>query len=318
MRGSRLAAFVASVALLAGCGSGDDLKSRWLVLPEPPDTLSRDGFGTPEITELDLANWTYELNAIDVLDAFDAGVFPERSYAHPATPTGGYVLDFEDGSAVVELGEEATHKGVATLSLQFDGGGIYYSDANGDGFRDAMIVLDQTVTYYADEGAREAGTETEQRHTTSLLLLTYSEESIGDVFYVNTGPLTHISAIDTGFSVTTEEVDGFRDTIELGWPEGMPVRVDEHGGALTCSRSIDEIEAALEEIPIEMDYLNAFPDRSEILGYDEYALFPLPVNSAETNILLYSGHERMVFLLDGGDITRWTDYRCGWIARSGL
>lgn len=315
MRGSRILALIALPVLLAACGSGDDLKSRWLELPQPPEILTHDGIGTSEIRDLDLLNWTFELDNMQVLDTFDTGVFPERSYANPKTPDGGYLIDFENGSAVLELGEEASRSGVATISLRFGSDDVYYADANGDGYKDAMIVLDQTVAYYADDEAREEGREAAKEQMTSLLLLTYSEESVGDVFYVNIGSLTHISAIDNGFSVTTEEIDGLQDTIEIGWPEGIPVRVDDHGGAITCTRSMDEIEAATEKIPKKLDHLNAFPGRSEILGYDEYALFPLPADSEKTNNLLYSGYERKIFLLDGGDITRWTDYRCGWSER---
>lgn len=318
MRGSRRAVIAAGVLLLAGCGSGEDLKSRWLVLPKPPDTTTHDGIGTSQIRDLDLSNWTYELNSITALDAFDEGIVPERSYANPDTPIGGYEIDFADGLAEVELGPDATKSGVATIRLSFDEGDVYYSDANGDGDKDAMIVLDQTVLSYESDKARAAGVVREERSTTSLLLLTYSEESIGDVFYVNTGPITDVSALDAGFTVTTEEVGGYTDTIEVGWPQGIPVRVDDHGGALRCTDSLDDIQAALEQTPLELEVLNAYPDVGEIPGYNEHAVFPLPVDPTVTNSLLYAGYERVVFLLDGGDISRWTDYRCGWAARSDL
>ena len=310
MRGSRAAALVAGAALLASCGSADDLKARWLVLPEPPATAVRDGLGTGEITEIDLSTRSYRLADITVLDAFDSGITPERSY-----PPADYAFEFVGGEAQLDLGEDATRKGVATITLTFGPADVFYSDANGDGYQDAMIVLDQTVSYYSDDGARDRGAPSDETSTQSLLLLTYAEESIGDIFYVNTGPLASASARDTGFSVTTEPIGGLTDTIDLGWPEGIPVRIDEFGGAITCTHDVSEID--FDAVPTKANVLTAAPDASEIAGYDEYALFPLPADPQTTNMSIYAGYERKVFLLDGGDMTRWTDYRCGWTATSG-
>lgn len=302
MRGSsptRVAAAFAAAALLAGCGSADDLKSRWLVLPQPPETITRFGPGTAEIADLRLAD---EQFSVQLLDAFDEGAFPEGD--------GGFPLAFDDGRATVELTEGEVP---VTVRLSFAEDDVYYSDANGDSFQDALIVLDQIVLYDSADGAdREA---TDERRSTGILALTFSEGSIGDAYYLNVGPVDAVSAIEGGFTMTTGRVDGLRDTIEIGWPEGVPVRIDDHGGAIQCSRSIAEIEKAFEERPTELDMLTAAPGRSEITGYDEQAAFPLP---ADPDMTRAKGFDRMVFLLDGGDVTRWTDYRCGWTASSDL
>lgn len=281
-----------AAALLGGCGAADDLKDRWLVLPSPPETLTREGPGTPEIAGLDLLNWEFE--TITPLSPFGDDDYPTRLDLH-----------FTDGRAEITLGGEGTRRGAATLS--FDEDDIYYSDANGDSFQDAIIILDQEISY----GVEDDGGE----HTHGILALTYSEESVGDVFYLNLGPVDHISAIEGGFSLTTVEVDGYRDTIEMGWPSGVPVRIDEHGGAVQCVDSMEQIEKALEAEPIDLESLAAHPGRDEIAGYDEQALFPLPV---DPGALHHSEYERMIFLLEGGDIHRWTDYRCGWAAISDL
>ncbi|AZQ77173.1 hypothetical protein EJ997_07325 [Flaviflexus ciconiae] len=316
MRGSRLVALAAATALLGACGSGDDLKSRWLVLPEPPATLTNAGLGSPEIQDIDLLNLDFVIRGIQFLESFDKDVFPERSFAAAITPEGGYRIEFREGSATVELGEEAVTEGVANVDLSFTADDVYYSDANADGVQDAMIVLDQTVSYYSSEEDR--GSDPVREVTgTGLLILGYEDGGIRTAFYVNPGPITDVSAIDAGFSVTSS--DGrLSDTIEIGMPDGVPVRVDEFGGALQCTQSIDEIREAMKQDPIEVESLNPYPGVGETPGYEEFALFELPPDEHETNTLLVSGYQQVVFLLDGGDVNLWTDWRCGWVPQSEL
>ena len=290
MRGSRLL-IAAGVLALSACGAGEDLKARWLVLPDPPQEVTTVGPGTAEITGLDIDNMSLDVTVLeapveDVTEGFDQA------------------LTFREGKAELEF---VTGSGTVPITVEIED--RYFSDANGDGFQDAMIVLDQHVT-----GADTTPT-TSDEPSTAVMFLTYSEENIGQSFYVPTGPLEHVSAIEGGFSMTTTS-DGFSDTIEVGMPEGVPVRIDEHGGALHCATSIEEIDAALTQRPVKLDAVNAFPGLSEIAGYDEFALFPLPDRTANPEI--YGEYERMVFLLDGGDVTRWTDYRCAWVASSEL
>lgn len=300
---------VASVLALAACGSADDLKARWLELPTVPETLTHEGPGTPEIQDLDFGNMSLAVNDITFLDPFDRGVFPERTFATGLTPDGGYMLDFDSGEATLELGPEAVREGTATVSLSFDDSAIYYSDANLDGYQDAMIVLDQSVTYEDSDNEDSVGT--------GILLITYAGESGGDLYYFNPGYITSVSAIDSGFSMT-RVVDEQADTIQLGMPDGVPVRIDQHGGSVTCTSDMDEIDLALEQEPFEVETLAPYPGVGEVAGYEEYALFEVPIDPLATNNLLTSGYVQVIFLLDGGDIHRWTDYRCGWVAADQL
>ncbi|WP_182355173.1 hypothetical protein [Flaviflexus huanghaiensis] len=290
-------AIALGASLLAGCGSAEDLKSRWLVLPQPPEAVTRFGPGTSEIADLDLVGGTF---SVQLLDAFDPGVFPH--HGNSVLP-----MSFDSGRTVIDVDAS---DGPVSIRLSFTEDDIYYSDANGDTYQDALIVLDQTSLSYASEQSGIDGESAEERRGTGLLALTYSEGSATQAFYLNVGPLESVSAIDGGFSLTTGRVDGLTDTIEMGWPEGVPVRIDDHGGAIQCSRSIAEIEEAYNARPVGLKTLAAVPEKSEIAGYEEQAAFPLPGDAAVTRN--YPGFDRMIFLLDGGDMTRWTDYRCGW------
>lgn len=307
MRGSKAVALLAALAL-AGCGSADDLRARWLVLPSPPHTLTNTGPGSPEVTEIDLLNTSFALSDIEFMEPFDRGVFPERTFAAGLTPDGGYQLDFENGSAALELGSEAVRDGTATLEISFGPEDIYYSDMNDDGFQDAMIVFDQTVTH--------TDSSLEDSSGMGVLLISY-DGGVGSTYYFNPGPVTSISAIDGGFSMTARK-DGLSDTIEVGMPEGVPVRIDSEGGSVQCVDDIDEIRLAQEQEPFERDSIHPYPGVGEVAGYEEFALFEVPIDPLETNSLISSGYAQVVFLADGGDINRWTDYRCGWVALDDL
>lgn len=306
----RRALLAAGAALtLAGCGSAADLKSRWVDLPSPVASPSYRGVGLADILEEDAASMTVRFADVTFLQGFDPEVFPERSYASVDTPEGGYVAEFSGGRAVVDIGPEATADGVARLELNMSGESILYADADADGYLDRLVVVDQQVSFYRSAEEREAGMMYATRPSTGFLLSLYG----GETFYLMSTPeqVSDLSVIDGGFSYTVTTGDVL-DTHEIGAPHGYPQRIDQYGGAISCSTDIGEIEAALDGEPHTAKELSAYPGAPSFEGFDEHTYFEMPAGDEDANPMVFNGYTRVVFLLEGGDMGRWTDYRCGW------
>ncbi|MDO5722814.1 MAG: hypothetical protein Q4P33_00215 [Flaviflexus sp.] len=275
---TRACSALAALCLLAGCSlsSADDLKSRWVELPSPPASpVARTGPKGPDITTV------------------CSSPTPDATFL---APIGGELpanrhLSLDGTDMSIESPE-----GTRQLSLTCDR--AVYADVDADGRSDILLIVNQELDGAASQAA---------------LLLTPDE-----AFYLDDGEkITDISAMDEAVSYTITR-EGYADTVELALRRGVPVRIDQHGGLPSCVRNSEDITEALEGRPLK-ETPEVFPGEGPIItdkdgeeeespqipAYDQQPVFALAGQR--------DGYVRAMFLLDGGDIHRWTDYRCGWI-----
>lgn len=272
---TRACSAIAALCLLAGCSSADDLKSRWVELPTPPAQQSAQLPG-PELEQL-CATPTPEASFLAPID----GGLPAPRH-----------LSLDGTAMSIE-----TPEGEVELSLSCDA--AVHADVDADGVSDTLVIANQDLDGQASQAA---------------LLITPEA-----AFYLGSGEeITGVSALDEAVSYTLTR-GGYSDTVELGIRRGVPVRVDQYGGLPACVFDEGEIDAALQGRPLKEIpevYPGQGPDlvtnedgeeeeTQQIPAYDKQPVFALPGER--------DGYVRAMFLLDGGDIHRWTDYRCGWI-----
>lgn len=198
-----------------------------------------------------------------------------------------------DGSEIV------IDDGGQAHSLRVECEDAAFADLDGDGTAEALLALLEHR-----DGDRLA----------SALLVTADRS-----YYLGAAEqITDLSAAEGELTYTMHN-EGYADTVRLGLRKGRPVRVDQHGGLPFCLTTSTEVDAALAGYPLK-ETPEVFPGEGpeirtdedgeeeeiqQIPAYDEQPVFALPGEA--------DGYVRAMFLLDGGDIHRWTDYRCGWI-----
>lgn len=282
----RLATLTAAALVLAGCGSADDLKARWLVLPEAATAEIHDGPGLNQIQSLDLKNLVVNMGEVAAYVPLAEDLYSESGEVFD--PVRGYVMEFDGGTASADL------PGGHSLEWSFDEADMYFSDANGDGSQDVLLTLNQTIV-----------TDGDSAQSVAILTGLYGNAEVTNLALVDVQPqVTSVSAIEGGWSYTTEI-----ETVQLGYPADKPVIIDEFGGAMGCPRNMSVIEAAMEGEPKKAESLLNAEGGDAIAGFEEDGTYFLTEGRFETT------EPMALFLLDGGDHTRASDWRCGWEAR---
>lgn len=281
-------------------------------MPSPPAQIEHIGPGLQDIREIDILNHSFDFTYLTFLSSMAPDVYPERALASVDTPAGGYVFDFHNGSAVLDIGDQAGKWPASRITWTVTEDNLFYSDITGDGFLDLLMVVDQQIDRYESEADRDHGHPVESTQSRGIVVTPYAHGGLGQTMFIAAyDDVTDVSAIENGFSYTVT-AGGYSDTVEFGMPNGYPERIDEYGGAVLCTTDIEQIRQILETEPRTTKAMAAYPEGEPTDWFEEWTYFDFPAAESEANPQVFSGTQRTLYLLDGGDMNRWTDYRCGW------
>gem|GEM_PF-4153573 len=313
------------------------------MLPEAPDEIVLDGEGDTDIQgDADVSNASFPLQSVTFMEELDPDFLPYEPYlrgfdltAAPRDELPEYEVSFEDGEATMEFESDLSPRahvdpenfgptGEWRMSIKK----IIYSDATDDGYQDPLIVVDEEIEFFT---TMAGSTQAENRGTvraTAVIAVPWDtrRSGLGDPFYVTRvadggGSLDGFSAIEGGWTMNFHGRQNIVEVIEFGMPNGVPVRIDDFGGAVRCTDDINALRKAFTLEPSQLDpeksrFVYDYPsgDSQPIEHYDRQTFMPLVGDSIHQRAPRGADRVLVAFLLDGGDINRWTDYRCGWVA----